>query len=68
MTIPSERTRAVINTHRFLLGLLSPKETPRVPKKIRKMAARLLRHYPSGTDLYLASKSVGSVFGKPEQD
>jgi len=53
MTIPSERTRAVINTRKLLLKLLSPKETPRVPKEIRKMAGRLLRHY---------------VFGKPEDD
>lgn len=66
MTIPSERTRAVINTHKFLLQLLNPKETPRVPREIRKMARRLLRHYPTGSDIYLASKTDDSVFGKPE--
>lgn len=68
MTIPSERTRAVINTRKFLYSLLNPKETPRVPKDIRKMAARLLRHYPGSSELYLASKKDSSVFAKPEED
>lgn len=47
MTLPFERTRAVIYTEDFLQELLDPKRTPRVPIKIRKQAASLLRHYPS---------------------
>lgn len=48
MTVPVERTNAVLWTHDFLVELLDPKATPRVPKSIRDQARRLLRHYPSG--------------------
>jgi hypothetical protein len=47
MTIPAERTRAVLHTERFLLDLCNPKKTPRVPKQIREEARRLLKHYPT---------------------
>jgi hypothetical protein len=47
MTVPVERTNAVIYTEQFLLDLLDPKKTPRIPKSIRERARGLLRHYPS---------------------
>jgi hypothetical protein len=47
MTLPIERTNAVLNTEAFLIDLLDPKKTPRVPKGIRQRAASCLRHYPS---------------------
>jgi len=47
MTMPSERTQAVLRTERFLLALRDPKKYPRVPKEVREEASRLLRHYPS---------------------
>ena len=68
MTVPIERTNAVINTKQFLLDLLDPKVTPRVPKDIRRKAARLLRHYPTVLDLLLASENDREVFGKPKVD
>lgn len=51
MTMPSERTNAVLNTEKFLVDLLDPKKTPRVPKNIRKRAASCLRHFPSVYDM-----------------
>ena len=47
MTLPIERTQAVLRTEEFLKDLLDPKKTPRVPKDIRTMARSCLRHYPS---------------------
>ena len=47
MTVPIERTNAVIRTEKFLIDLLDPKKTPRVPRSIRQDARNLLRHYPS---------------------
>ncbi len=47
MTMPSERTQAVLRVERFLLDLRDPKKYPRVPKAVREEASRLLRHYPS---------------------
>ena len=46
MTLPIERTRAVLNTEKFLLKLCIPKESPGIPKAIREEARSLLRHYP----------------------
>jgi hypothetical protein len=47
MTVPRERTNAVMFTENFLYDLIDPKKTPRVPKAIRQRAHSLLRHYPS---------------------
>jgi hypothetical protein len=36
MTMPNERRWAVNNTRQFLVDLMDPKKTPRVPKEIRE--------------------------------
>jgi hypothetical protein len=72
MTIPVERTNAVINTEQFLVDLLDPKKTPRVPRYVRDQAHRLLRHYPTKYDMDLVAKRedgakiliMHKVFGK----
>ena len=51
MTLPVERTQAVLRVERFLMDLRDPKKYPRVPKAVREEAQRLLRHYPSKYDM-----------------
>lgn len=51
MTLPIERTNAVLRTERFLIDLMDPKKYPRVPKAVRQEAGRLLKHYPSQYDM-----------------
>lgn len=51
MTTEIERTYALENTLNFLIGLLNPKLTPRVPLEIRRQARACLKHYPHGIDL-----------------
>ena len=51
MTLPSERTQAVLRVEKFLLDLRNPKKYPRVPKAVREEASRLLKHYPSQFDM-----------------
>ena len=46
MTLPYERVKAVQNTRRFLVSLLVPSITPKVPRAVRMEARRLLKHYP----------------------
>lgn len=76
MTVPVERTNAVINTQKFLLELLDPKKTPRVPRSVRSKALHLLRHYPSEFDMnMIADREDGmevrafsmKIFGKGYQ-
>jgi hypothetical protein len=49
--MPDERLRALKYARQFLLDLLDPKKTPKVPKAVRQEAGSRLRHYPG--DYYL---------------
>ena len=64
MTLPDERFRAVINTEKFLLELLDPKKTPRVPKHIRKQALWCLRHYPSQYEMEMTAEKYPEMWRK----
>ena len=76
MTVPRERTNAVMFTENFLYDLIDPKKTPRVPRAIRQRAHALLRHYPSqfdmetiaaredGEEQTIKMKIFGKIFGK----
>ena len=68
MTVPSERTRAVQHTRDFLRRLLDRRETPRVPKEIRKEAYWCLRHYPGNMDLATSHERIPEIWGKACDD
>ena len=57
MTMPDERTRAVLETREFLLSL---KQNLAVPDDVRRTARALLRHYPEQRHL----ASVAAVYEK----
>jgi len=61
MTMPFERTNAVKRTEQFLVDLLDPKVTPRIPSSIRREARSLLKHYPSKFDMEIISKREDEV-------
>ena len=63
MTIPFDRTRALIETKQFLQELQDPKLTPRVPAAVREIARKLLRHYPSYYDVELAHQALPMIYG-----
>lgn len=62
MTLPHERTRAVLETRRFLIALGDPKSMRRIPRHIRRQALALLKHYPSNYDMQGASFGAPAVF------
>jgi len=64
MTTPEERLRSILYARAFLQMLITPKWTPRVPKEIRREAAWRLKHFPTSTDLYWASKDFKKIFGE----
>jgi hypothetical protein len=53
MTMPSERTRAVIHAREFLKELC---QDVSLPEPIRWKARQLLRHYPSRREMLLAGQ------------
>lgn len=63
MTIGIERMYAIRNTRQFLMDLRDPKKTPRVPREIRKMAHRLLRHYPGEFYMEETQKLAPDIWG-----
>jgi len=65
MTLPDERYRAVVQTQRFLLKILT---TPRVPKAVKDEARACLRHYPSDYDMSVAAEGAPDVFAKRIED
>ena len=65
MTLPDERYRAVVQTQRFLLRLLT---TPRVPKAVKDEARSMLRHYPSDYDMNRAAAAAPEVFQERMED
>lgn len=66
MTLPNERSLAVVNARKFLLDLLDPKKTPKVPKAIRRQACNILRHYPNTFDLIRSAKKFKDIFDVSE--
>lgn len=53
MTMPHERSRAVIQTRAFLIEV---SKNATLPAKIRSDAKFLLRHYPSSDQVLLAGR------------
>lgn len=69
MTLPYERTRALINAHEFLLRLASPyteNGIKRVPAAVRREALWILKHFPRPYDIHAAAKCAPDVFDAQE--
>lgn len=64
MTLPNERRKAVERTEKFLIDLLSPKVTPRVPREIRQRAYSCLKHFPREYDMEIAKEQAPQIFGE----
>jgi len=62
--MPIERTWAIKNTKQFLVDLMDPKKTPRVPMDVRREARRCLKHYPGDYYMEQAQKFAPEVFGE----
>lgn len=65
MTLPNERTRAVIAAQEFLTRLVSPYNKngiKKIPRAVRDEALRVLRHFPRPYDLHAAAKAAPDVF------
>lgn len=62
MTLPNERYRSLKYARDFLRSLLDPKQTPRVPKAVRKEAYWRLRHFPADYELEQIPKKLPKLF------
>ena len=67
MTLPFERYRSVEKTREFLLALLDPRKTPRVPLQIRKEARKCLKHFPGFFHMERAQQKDPDTWGEYEK-
>lgn len=65
MTTAAERSRAFIAGLELLQDLLDPKKTPRVPTPVRERASRVLRHFPTVSEIALATSEAHSPVPLP---
>lgn len=64
MTLPFERYNSLFETRKFLLDLIQPSKTPKVPKYIREQARCVLRHFPTYLDLDEISEKAPEIIKK----
>ena len=64
MTMPNERTRAVMQAREFLQELAWSAADAGIPEPVRREAMRLLRHYPDGSEMGLAHMALPGWFGE----
>lgn len=65
MTLPDERTRAVLRAKEFLIRLSSPYVEggiKGVRSEVRREARDILRHFPFDVDLMVAGEECPQVF------
>ncbi|WP_408467209.1 BPSL0761 family protein [Paraburkholderia fungorum] len=64
MTMPDERTKAVIETRRFL-QMLEAADEVHIPGLVQTVAAALLRHYPLDVDLSVSASTLPGIWAQP---
>lgn len=65
MTLPYERTRAIVKTEEFLREL---SRHSGLPQDIRSYAKSLLRHYPSADQIYSLGRLEECLVGDAPDD
>jgi hypothetical protein len=68
MTVPEERTRAMLRARDFLTALTRQSETPRVPQGVREEAKAILRHLPTIADIQIAHRCAPEWYGPLPKD
>lgn len=68
MTLNYERFNSVKSARKFLIELMSPQKTPRVPRSIRAEARRILKHFPEEYHMEVVSKECPTIFGSDWRD
>ena len=64
MTMPDERTKAVVETRKFLQMLEGADEVS-IPGLVQTVAAGLLRHYPLDVDLAVSASALPGIWAHP---
>ena len=63
MTIPFERTRALVECQQFLTELAEPSWLHQDPAELQRIALWLLRHYPTLLNIESAHEALPELYG-----
>jgi hypothetical protein len=66
MTVPVQRTLAVLQARELLKELASSSAQSGVPEHVRREAERLLRHFPFPSHMQIAHLGAPLLFGPAE--
>ena len=70
VTLPREKTNALINAREFLRRLLSPYNggIKKIPSEVRQTASAVLKHFPADYEIEKITecKKCGKILGKVE--
>tara|TARA_R110000823_G_scaffold78546_13_gene179028 strand:+ start:3813 stop:4034 length:222 start_codon:yes stop_codon:yes gene_type:complete len=66
--MPNERYYSIRTTRAFLVDLMDPKKTPRVPKEIRMKAYYCLKHYPGEYHMGEAAIQAPEIWGEQKRE
>lgn len=67
MTLPYERTRAVLSTKQLFLDILDNKPYTKTRKGLKEAVSACLRHYPWDSDMKQVIKKAPEIFGDLEK-
>lgn len=65
MTLPEEMFNAIRSARHFMLALMDPKQTPKVPKEVRKRARDRLKHFPNEFEIDNLEKMHANMQNDP---
>ena len=65
MTLPQEMFQAIRNARFFMMALMDPTQTPKVPKAVRQRARDRLKHFPSEYEINELEKMHSTMSGDP---
>ena len=63
MTLPQEMFQSIRNARHFMVALMDPSQTPKVPKAVRQRARDRLKHFPSEYEINELEK-MHSLMGR----
>ena len=66
MTLPNERTRAVIRARRLLCQMIAPGWLPECSPEVREEARAILRHFPGVVEVSAAGDAAPDLFDSKE--
>lgn len=69
ITLPNERTNALLRTRQFLLDMYDPKKRPKTVGELKLRLRSCLKHYPGTWEIRQLAEQCPGILGElPEEE